>query len=75
MVCVVSLLEPGLVKFESMGISRPSSSAESVRAGSAGRVERSLQFARKKELEDESPQRNSAESHVTGNGKICDSSV
>lgn len=72
MVCVVSFLEPGLVKFESMGISRPSSSAESVRAG---RVERSLQLARKKELEDESLQRNTTESHITGNGKICDSSV
>jgi len=55
--------EPGHVKFESVSVSRPSSSADylsGTRTGSAGRLERSLQLARKKELEDEFPRRNSA---------------
>lgn len=66
-----SNVEPGLVKFESVGISRPSSSADclsAVRGGSAGRVERSLQVARKKELEDELPRQNGAGPDVS-NGK------
>lgn len=51
-------VEPGLVKFESAGISRPGSSTDPmsvVRSESPGRVERSLQLARKKELEGEIP--------------------
>lgn len=62
--------EPGAVKFECQGILRPNSST-AVRGGSAGRVERSLQLARKKELVDEIPTRcNSAGAEMISLGKI-----
>lgn len=62
--------EPGTVKFECQGISRPSSGT-AVRGGSAGRVERSLQLARKEELVDEIPTRcNSAGAEMIFLGKI-----
>lgn len=65
--------EPGPVKFESQGIPRLGSGtafASVVRGGSAGRVERSLQLARKKELVDEIPRRNSTGAETIFNEKI-----
>lgn len=42
-----------------------------VRSRSAGRVERSLKLARKKELEGEIPRRNSTGAEIVCNGKYC----
>ena len=68
-----NVVEPGAVKFECQGISRPSSST-AVRVGSAGRVERSLQLARKKELVDEIPTRcNSAGAEMISLGNVAPS--
>ena len=66
------VIERGLVQFESAGISRPGSSTDglsAIRGGSAGRVEKSLQLARKKEPEDVIPRRNSAGPDITADGK------
>lgn len=66
-----NVVEPSAVKFECQGISRPSSST-AVRVGSAGRVERSLQLARKKELADEIPTRcNSAGAEMISLGNVA----
>ena len=63
--------EPGLVKFESLGITRPTSNTDSSKTTSAlGRVKRSLHLAKKKEQEDDIliPE-SSAGIHLTDNGK------
>ena len=65
-------LEPGLVTFESVSSARPCSSIDctsGVRSKSAGRVERSLKLARKKDLEGEIPRRNSTGAEIVVNSK------
>lgn len=61
--------EPGLVKFESVGITRPCSSDC---ASVLGRVQRSLQVARKKELEEDTLCFESSVANGIGNYQIIE---
>lgn len=69
---IPSFVEPGLVKFESDTISRAGFSMDPVsvvRGGSAGHLERSLKLARKREVDGETPRRNSTGAEIIGKGK------
>jgi len=71
---IICFLEPGLVTFESASSSRSCSGIDYtsvVRSRSAGRVERSLKLARKKELEGEISRRNSTGAEIVVNSKYC----